>query len=252
LNTSQTGVANQSKTIQGVGSNSGFQAMGSVQSNALGQPTAPTFTYNGTVGTTSVTYYCVGSDINGNDTVASSSASATTGNATLSATNSTNIFCPGEAGAIEFKVLKTNNSTLLGTCYTNSNVGCSVTDSGQTTTTYNSVTNGALTAGPVAQDQTNVLQNSTNGCSGSAKAVAGTVEIVAPCVTAYTLCTAQVQLGVGVTPVAGDVAACAFTSTATTTIIGTATTTITVGAVLIELAGTPSPSPTVEWFAGVR
>jgi|SRR5580693_2060760 hypothetical protein len=244
LNTSN-GPTNNAPVFQGFGSTGGQQQIGSTTITALGAPGVPVVTNNGTAGSTSINYYCVATDINGNDTLASSVTTNTTSNATLSATNSNTVFCPGQSGAIEFKILKTNTSTLLGTCYTTSGAGCSVTDAANSgnTSTYTSVTNGASATGPVATDNTNTLV-AANGCSGSAKAVAGSVEVTAPCVSAFSICGAGVQLAAGVTPVAGDQAACTFTSTAT--VVNSAT--ITVGAVQIEIAGTPSPSPTVSWW----
>lgn len=241
LNVSPTGVANNTQTIGGIGSNGGLQELGSSSTLPIGTPTAPTVTNNGTAGASSLIYYCVATDINGNDSIPSSSTTNTTSNATLSATNYNLVFCPGKAGAVQFKILKADTTHTIGNCYANSQgAGCGLNDIGQSSTAYAGVTNGATLATANTVDQTGVIKGARD-CSGTVTVTAGSITIVAPCVSNYNGCIATVKSPLP--PVAGDLPGCLLTSTAT--IIASAT--VTVGAINIQVAGTPSPSPAVMW-----
>jgi hypothetical protein len=111
-----------------INSTGGLQSIGSITVVGLGTPTAGSVTNGGTAGSTTYTYYCVGQDINSNETVPSASFTTTTGNATLSATNFNRVFCPGMTGAVAFRVLKADTSHSLGICFTQPNQGCIVID----------------------------------------------------------------------------------------------------------------------------
>ena len=131
-----TGPLNQSISPQGLYAAGGESIYGSIKQVALGKPTAPTVVGSGTAGTTSYIYYCVAQDMNGNETIPSASFTFTTGNATLSATNFNTVTCPGQAGALGYRVLKADTSHSLGVCSSNSLInggsatgtGCSVVD----------------------------------------------------------------------------------------------------------------------------
>lgn len=111
----------------------GATVVGSIVQTAVGTPNAPTVTNVGTAGSTSMTYYCVGSDVNGNDTINSSSTVNTTSNATLTATNYNIIQCGGKVGAVLYKILKADTSHLLSTCNANKDGGqCEVVDNSTT------------------------------------------------------------------------------------------------------------------------
>jgi len=106
-------VQNMSQAPQVVG---GMSVVGSILQTAIGVPSAPTAVTIGTAGTTSYTYYCVGSDLNGNDTVPSNSLVFATGNATLSATNYNIVTCGGKVGVYKYKLLKADTSHTIGNC----------------------------------------------------------------------------------------------------------------------------------------
>lgn len=227
-----------------VNGNGGVQSTGSLAVVASGTPATGTVTVSGTPGSTTYTYYCVGLDANfggaydglvynQGETKASSSFTTTTGNATLSSTNFNTVFCPGQAGAVGFRVLKADTSHSLGTCYTSPGAGCSVVDN----------TTGAGTAYTVnTVDYTGAQTGGIAGCGGQVTVSAGTILVTAPCISNYTECSA---VGAGAsTPVLGNLAVCNPTSTAT--VIGSATS--TVGAVAIKLAATATA--TINWWAG--
>lgn len=232
--------------------NGGVYGQGSSSFNKIGAPSVPVITQVGTAGSTSYTYYCSAEDINGigssvvvggsvpgqiaGETAPSSSATTTTGNATLSTTNYNTVYCPGKVGAVAFRVFKADTSHMLGVCFTSSGQGCSVND--QSTSAGTSITANTI-------DTTGMTLNNQMGCGGTVKVVAGAVEVTAPCISNYTSCAAvPMSISGAATPVAGELAACSPTSTAT--VINSAT--VTVGAVQIYTAGTPSPSPQVTWF----
>lgn len=124
----------------GVASRGGFNSTGSIVTTAIGLPAAPSVTVN-TTGSTSYTYYCVALDLNGlnnlagglGDTLPSSGTTVTNGAATPNNT----VTCAGKAGALGFVVLKNATNAALGNCITGgSGASCSVTDTGQSTTSY--------------------------------------------------------------------------------------------------------------------
>ena len=116
--------------------NGGSTIVGSVSVSAIGTPSAPTMTTNGTAGATSIVYACSGVDINGVATIPSATATLTTANATLSTTNSVNITCPGKKGANAFLIHKVDTAHVLGICYTTSAVPCTFVDDGTVATTF--------------------------------------------------------------------------------------------------------------------
>lgn len=250
---SQTsGPQNLSLSPQGLWLAGGANVAGSLKVNAIGTPTAPTVTNVGTAGSTSIAYYCVAEDMNstglangtavanqgGGDSLPSSATTNTTSNGTLSATNYNTITCGGQAGALGYKVLKTNTSTYLGSCSTNSNYAagsstgqpCTVLDTGQATGTYI----------PNTIDQTNVIANNKVACAGSVTTAAGAITVTAPCASNYSLCECESQNN------AAGACSCKVTSTAT--VISSAT--VTVGAFALSNAATPSPSPVDNFWGG--
>lgn len=130
------GPTNRVTATGGVVNTGGSTIIGSMTSAQIGTPTAPTLSTNGTAGATSLVYACTGFDINGAQTIPSATATITTGNATLSTTNSVNVFCPGKTGAVGFLVHKVDTSHVLAYCYTTSGVGCTVIDDGSVGTTF--------------------------------------------------------------------------------------------------------------------
>ena len=128
---------------QGLTNNGGTTQVGSTVITAIGTPTAPVVTPI-TTGSTSATYYCDGLDINGltnltggvGNTLPSLGTTITNGNATPDTT----VVCGGQKGALGYVVTKgaTGGATsLLGSCINlTSNTTCTVTDTGQTLTTY--------------------------------------------------------------------------------------------------------------------
>lgn len=234
----QNGPANQTESHGSAYFDGGVLSNGSSIVNGIGTPVVGTVANYGTKGSTTYTYYCVGQDVNGYETIPSSSFTTTTGNATLSATNYNVVTCGGLRGAVSYRVLKADASHSLGTCSVGSSGGyCSVTD--------NTTGAGAsYTAQTV--DQTQTVASGIQSCGGSVAVTAGTALVTAPCIgypTAKYAACITLPAG-GATPVASNFGNCKPTSTAT--VIGGATS--TVGAVQIYLAGTASA--TVDWMAG--
>lgn len=130
------GATDQSLTTQGIISNGGQTTVGSHVQSAIGTPSAPTMTTNGTAGVTSIVYACTGVDINEQATIPSATATITTANATLTTTNSVNITCPGKVGALAFLIHKVDTSHVLGICYTTSGAPCTYVDDGSVATTF--------------------------------------------------------------------------------------------------------------------
>lgn len=162
------GATDQSLTTQGIISNGGQTTVGSHVQTAIGTPSAPTMTTNGTAGATSITYACTGVDINEQATIPSATAAITTANATLSTTNSVNITCPGKTGALAFLIHKVDTSHVLGICYTTSGAPCTFVDDGSVATTFtytpNTVDQTAYTSVP-ALTATNLKPVTTvTGC----------------------------------------------------------------------------------------
>lgn len=126
--------------LGGVTSNGGVTQVGSMLIGAIGTPSAPTVHPN-TTGTTTYTYYCAALDVNGlsnlsgglGNSLPSAAGQTTTGASTPNNT----VTCGGQKGALGYIVLKGNTSTELGVCQTgNSGNSCSVTDTGQATSSY--------------------------------------------------------------------------------------------------------------------
>jgi hypothetical protein len=111
--------------------NGGLSVTGSIVDHQIGTPTAPAVLVNVT-GSTSYTYFCVANDFNLDTTIPSSGTTVTT----AASTPNNIVTCGGQTGALSYSVLKTNTSTLLGTCVTLSGTACSVTDVGQSTSAY--------------------------------------------------------------------------------------------------------------------
>jgi len=164
----QAGPTSMSKYAQGFTNQGGETLVGSLSQAAIGTPSVGTAvaTCSGTCATT-YTYRCVASDFNGQalastantfDTIPSSSFTTTVGNATLSATQFNTITCGGQVGAVKYKVLKADNAHVIGQCFTESNVSCSVVDN-------STAAGSAYTAQTV--DQTGLTSPATFGASGT-------------------------------------------------------------------------------------
>lgn len=234
----QNSPANQTEAHGSSYFDGGATSNGSIAVNGLGKPAVGSVTNSGTAGATTYTYYCVGQDVNGNETIPSASFTTTTGNATLSSTNFNTITCGGTRGAVSYRVLKADTSHSLGTCSASYMGGnCNVVDN--TTGAGSSYTANTI-------DQTQTIPSGIQSCGGKVTVAAGTAEVTAPCIgynpASYAACVVQ-PLG-GATPVASNFGNCVPTSTAT--VIGGAT--VTVGAVQIYLAGTATA--TEVWMAG--
>lgn len=168
-----TGPTNQSTATQGLTNSGGSVTVGSVKISAIGTPSAPVLSTNGTAGVTSLTYACTGVDINGNATIPSSTAVIATANATLSTTNSVNVFCPGKTGALAFLIHKVDTSHVLGICYATSGAGCTLIDDGSVGTTFTytpntvdqtgSISSGAITTGNAALQENTLGTQLTTG-----------------------------------------------------------------------------------------
>jgi hypothetical protein len=129
------GPQNTSYSMGGLLNYGGITDSGSVAVSAIGTPTAPTVSQNGTKGATSAIYACSGVDLNGVATIPSSTTTTTTGNATLSATNSNNIYCAGKKGALMFLIHKADTAHVIGACYTSGvGGGCNFIDDGSANT----------------------------------------------------------------------------------------------------------------------
>jgi hypothetical protein len=159
--------------------NGGLDVTGSIVDSPIGTPSAPTVTVN-TTGGSSYEYFCVAQDYNLNQTIPSSGTTVTN----AASTPNNTVQCGGQTGALSYLVLKTNTSTELGSCATISGNACSVTDVGQSTSSYSPQTTdntGSLyfannspiyektTGGPYANlfylDTSNILQIGGSGVS---------------------------------------------------------------------------------------
>lgn len=162
-----TGPTNLSVPAQGVYNAGGGTWTGSFTQAAIGTPSAPTVTTNGTAGSTSLVYACTALDANGNATIPSGTTTITTANATLTTTNSVNITCGGQVGALAYLIHKVDTSHVLASCYTNSNNSCTVIDNGSVATTF--------TYTPNTVDATALISGASNGVlAGSTNAVVST------------------------------------------------------------------------------
>lgn len=172
---------------QGSINSGGSQVTGSIVVTAIGTPSAPTLTTNGTAGATSRVYACTALDINGNATIPSATATLTTANATVSSTNSVNVTCAGKTGALAFLIHLVDTAHVIGTCFTTSGVSCTFVDTG----TYVNGNGGAsqtssftYTANTV--DQTGNIQGTTTTVSSKVVTVrAAATNVASP----ITMCT---------------------------------------------------------------
>lgn len=130
------GATGNQSYVQGLINNGGVMQVGSTSLAAIGTPSAPTLSTNGTAGVTSIVYACTALDINGNASIPSATATITTANATLTATNSVNVTCGGQTGAVAYLVHKVDTSHVLASCYTTSGAACTVVDNGSVVTTF--------------------------------------------------------------------------------------------------------------------
>jgi hypothetical protein len=241
----------------GVNIHGGANIIGSTNSAHIGTPSAPTLSTNGTAGATSIVYACIAFDYNGlpnqqdsanadnpGQSIPSSTATITTGNATLSATNSVNVTCGGQVGALGYLIAKVDTSHVIGYCYTKSNTSCTFVDTGTYTNGDGSSTQtSSYTYTP------NTIDETVGGtCSGQVTLVAGNAVVTAPCISNWTQCEAFSQAGTSAVALANGAVACKPTSTAT--VINSAT--VTVGAVSVSSAATPATSPIVNWTGGPR
>ena len=157
----------------------GLKIVGSTVSTAVGTPAAPVVTGEGTAGSTSYTYYCVGSDLNGNDTIPSSSTVFTTGNASLSTTNFNFVQCGGQVGAFKYKILKADTAHIYGSCVSSSaglGGSCGISDTGGAGTAYTAQTvDQTGGAGSSAPAQHALVRQTSGLCStsGGSNAVCG-------------------------------------------------------------------------------
>ena len=248
---------------QGIHNSGGQDVAGSIKITAIGTPSAPTLSTNGTAGSTSIVYACIGFDFNGNQTVPSSTATIATANATLSTTNSVNITCGGQRGALGYLIAKVDTSHILGYCYTKSNTACTVVDDGTVATTF--------TYTPQTVDQTANISGATISGGGGAPFTIGwdgdlgtltnaaVKSMVAPCTGHFTSLSCVATLtGTCTTPptVNTDNVTASTTGTATvlTTTVGTpvvaAQTLVFTSGNTIGLAQTATPGTcTVPRFA---
>lgn len=237
------GPMNLQQNVQGLNATGGVNSTGSIKMSGIGTVSAPTLATVGTAGSTSLIYACTALDINGNATVPSATATITTANATLSTTNYVAITCGGNTGAVAYYIHKADTAHIIGMCYTTSGSSCTFLDQ-NAVGTVGSGGSVSYTYTANTVDQTQTVPSGVQSCSGQVTLVAGTLEVTAPCVSTLSSCSAS-YAGAG-TPVAGDFVSCSPTSTAT--IVGGAT--VTVGAVQLQAAGTPSPSVKANWWAG--
>lgn len=251
-----TGYSNV-KINGGLASNGGQNVVGSVIQRPIGTPSAPTMTTNGTAGATSLVYACTAFDFNGQpaaqdsagadnpgQTIPSATATITTANATLSATNSVNITCGGQVGALGYLIHKVDTGHVIGYCYANSNGQCVFVDTG----TYQNGNGGATQTSSFTYTANTVDETSGNACSGQATMAAGVLLVTAPCASNSTYCSCSVVgKTVAVVAAAGG---CGCIPTSTATVISSAT--VTVAAVAVAAGATPATSPVINWWAGPR
>ena len=241
----------------GLQNHGGRNEVGSIVSSHIGTPSAPTMTTNGTPGSTTLTYACVAFDYNGlapyqdsanadnpGQSIPSATATITTANATLSATNSVNVTCGGQVGALGYLINKANTSNVAGFCYSKSNNSCTFVDTG----TYVQGNGTGSQSSTFTYTPNTVDETVGNACSGVVTLAAGTAEVTAPCISQWTYCAASSDAKTSAVAAANGAVACQPTSTAT--VLGGAT--VTVGAVDVSSASTPATSPIVVWWGGPR
>ena len=146
----------------------GINDAGQITTALLATPAAPAVTVNGTAGTTSYSYFCVGHDAAGGVTAASSAGTTSTGNATLSSSNFNTVTCGPQAGIVTWDVLKTNTSTSLAAGVSGNGLA-TVLDIGQTTSAYTAPARNST--GDIAMAAGSIL---ANGCKGTVALTSGT------------------------------------------------------------------------------
>lgn len=240
--------------LYGTNVHGGLNIVGSVQGSHIGTPSAPTLSTNGTAGATSLIYACTAVDYNSigspaNDTalhpgqsIPSATATITTANATLSATNSVNVTCGGQVGALGYLIHKADTSHVIGICYTKSNTSCTFVDTG----TYTQADGTGSQTSSFTYTPNTFDETGGESCSGQVTLTAGNAVVTAPCITNYSWCSASSAIGTSAGAAANGAVACKPTSTAT--VINSAT--VTVGAVAVSSAATPATSPIVNWWGG--
>jgi hypothetical protein len=146
----------------------GINDAGQITTALLATPAAPAVAVNGTAGSTSYSYFCVGHDAAGGVTAASSAGTTSTGNATLSSSNFNTVTCGPQAGIVTWDVLKTNTSTSLATGVSGNGLA-TVVDTGQSTTAYTAPARNST--GDIVMASGSIL---TNGCKGTVALTSGT------------------------------------------------------------------------------
>jgi hypothetical protein len=158
----------------------GINDAGQITTALLATPAAPAVTVNGTGGTTSYSYFCVGHDAAGGVTAASSAGTTSIGNATLSSSNFNTVTCGPQAGIVTWDVLKTNTSTALAAGVSGNGLAA-VLDIGQTTSAYTAPARNST--GDIVMASGSVL---SNGCKGTVALTPGspsTATVSNSCVT---------------------------------------------------------------------
>ena len=112
-------------------SSSYHQTGGGLRVQGLSTPSGPAVNPQGSLGTTTYTYYVVAKDYEGNRTLVSNSGLTNAGNSTLNGSNFNRITWSAIPGAKNYDILKSSTSTLLGTV-----TGTQLDDTGQATSAY--------------------------------------------------------------------------------------------------------------------
>jgi hypothetical protein len=138
------------------------QLGGNLRLEKLADPTSPTVVPQGTTGVTSYVYYVVAEDYEGKRTSVSPATTIGNGNAVLSGINFNRITWSTIAGAKQYRVLKGNTATLVGTT-----TGTQFDDTGQSTSifspptrneTADAVIDGKLTVSQAPSATTDVVR----------------------------------------------------------------------------------------------
>lgn len=110
----------------------GFHQLGGgIKLEALQTPSGPSISPQGSLGTTTYTYYIVAEDYEGNTTLPGNAGITSAGNATLNGSNFNRITWSAIPGAKRYAVLKANTTTFLG--YSTSTT---LDDTGQSTSAW--------------------------------------------------------------------------------------------------------------------
>jgi hypothetical protein len=187
--------------------------------SVLAVPAAPIITQNGTAGVTSYAYTVEALLGNGNSGASAASTTFTTGNATLTATNSLNVTFTPVAGATSYNVRRTTGGAtqgIIGNVLATGKATYTLVDTGLSadgSVTPNLNTTG-LMAG-VVQPASQVISAGT----GAITIPSGNVVLTAGSAGAYTL-----QLPISGAPSAGGTNGCELRITTTTTNQHTVTT----------------------------